>query len=508
MHQFLNRFFMFLLAIGIPMAATNAAWEMPPHQFSQSGVAIDMHSDANGNAIVVLDDNGTVDAFFYSKLTNTWSGPTTLGADNGTLAMDMHASGTALAVWVDQTTGTDLHSSFFNGTSWTAGSPDPFASSASISQLDLTMNSSNTALATWLDSTTGTVFSCFFSAGTWGATIPVIGPGVTGPLSSDYSANGTAVASYLNGTTLQVSNFIAGSWQLLTGSALDTSIAVTNNNAIARIDANGNAVVVWIPTPFGETRASRFNGTSWLPFVSISPVTLNNPLTLSFDMAPSGTGVATWVELVTKTGYSNSYNGTTWSSAQIFPQFASDTARTSVSVNVHGDAQLLFQAPFPGPSLGVLFSARLPLNGVWSGPEFLYIPLFPITVLISSLSDDDTGFASWATGLAGFFYFAAVDIPSVSPLILPFPPASISGSSCQNKFAMQKDCLHVISWTPSPTPTVIAYEVRRNNIVTAVVPASQLTFSDNGRCKQTDVYSVASIDVNGFVSIPITIVIK
>lgn len=499
----LKRFFIFWLVLLAPFGQTEAAWQQPPEQFPAFGSAIGMHSDANGNAIAVCDNAGDVEAFFYTQTTNTWSGPTLLGASNGNLAMDMDGSGTALAVWVDQTTGTDLHSSFFNGVSWATASPDPFATSGSISEINLTLNGPNTALATWFDSTTGTVFSSFFSAGTWGSTIPVSGPGVTGPLSSDYSANGSAVASYLNGTTLQVSNFISGSWQLLPGSSLDPSIALTSHNAIARIDANGNAAVVWVQTPFGSVKASSFNGTSWLPSVMISLVTLNSPISLSFDMAPNGTGVAAWVELVTKIGYSNSYNGTTWGTVQNFPNPASDTSRTDISVNVHGDALLLFQTPFSGPSTGVVFSARLPLNGVWSGPDFIYIPLFPITFLISSLSDNGIGFAAWATGLAGFGYFASVDIPLVSP-VAPEPPASITGNVCKQKFATYTDYIHIITWTPSPTSTVVAYEIRRNGTLIGETPG--LIFIDHHRC-QTDTYSVAAIDINGLVSQPIVVVI-
>lgn len=492
---------LFTLTLLMIMGETLAVWELPPNLFPAIGSSIGMSSDSNGNAIVVLDNAGAVEAFYYSKATDAWTGPTNLGSNNGAVAMDMDPSGTAIAVWIDPN-GSDLHSSFFNGTSWTTGSPDPFASSGIVIEPIVTMNGPNSALTTWIDSSTGTFLSSFFSAGSWGLTIPIAGPSLSlTPTSSDYSSNGTAVASYTDGTNLLVANFnpTSQNWQLLTGSTLDTSVPSTTKNEVARIDANGHAVVVWANGVL-EIRASTFDGTQWLPSVVISSFPGNSPASVSFGMAPSGIGVATWVGA--GQGSSSSYDGSTWSSPQTYGLPVS--TESSISVNAQGDALLLFQTQGFMPGKGVVLSTRLPLNGAWTPPEFLFNPVAPVPILISSLSDNGYGFAAWASGIEDFSYFATVEIVSTLP---PAPPALIVGSSCKDKFAMQTDCVHTIIWTPSPTSTVVSYQIMRNGIFLALVPASgPLIFIDHLRCKKTDVYTVAAIDANGLTSLPVTIV--
>lgn len=498
MTSLLNRFFTFLLLIGafMPMSLTHAVWEQPPHQFPENGTSFRLSSDANGNAIVIDSDSiggisFDINAWFYSRVSNMWLGPTFLGVGSGAIALDMDPSGTALALWVD-VNGSDIHSNFFDGITWTPGSPDPFATNF-VQALRVSMNGPDSALAVWYD---GTIRSAFFSGGTWGPTITV-GSG-TIPITADYSSNGTAVVSYLDGTILRVSNFNGTSWG--PGIPLDLAVSLTANNAVCQIDANGHAAVVWVNTA-GDTRASTYNGVAWLPSVLLSTTPGNFPFSVSFDMAPSGTGVAIWVDGA-KVGFSSSYNGSTWSTPQIFASPISPF-QTSVSVNASGDALLLFQTPDITFEDGDILSARLPLNGVWTTPVFVRSPGDEVPILISSLSDNGFGFAGWAEGVEGLDYFATVE---VAPLP-PEPPASVVGSFCKNKFAMQTDCIHTITWTASPTSTVVAYEIRRNGVVIAIVPATDRTFIDGGRCRQTDVYTVAAIDINGLISPPVVVVI-
>lgn len=507
MNSFINRFFTFILFIGLIIPTQNifSAWTQPPFQFPAFGRGIDMKSDANGNAITVLDNAGTVEAFFYSRLTNTWTGPTILGTTIGRIVLDMDPSGTALAVWLDPNR-TDLHSAFFNGITWTPGSPDPFATAAGfIEQINLSMNGPNSALVTWIDDTDNTVFSNFFNSGTWSTTIPVAGPVVAGPFVnflyfSDYSENGTAVATFLVGSNLEVSNFIGGSWQPPV--TLDTSVPSVRLNGVTGIDANGHAVVVWVNNA-GDVKASTFTGFGWTPAVTISTTGGNSPSSLSLGMSPSGTAVATWVDGA-GVGFSSSFNGTTWGTPQIFASPVSDL-QTSLSVNASGDALLLFQSPSPTLFGGVILSSRLPLGGVWSAPEFVHTPADSVLILISSLSDNGTGFAAWSEGVELFNYFASVEIPPAQPE----PPPAAKARFCKNKFATQSECVNVITWTQSPTSTVVSYEIARNGVVIAVVPASgPFTFVDRVGCKDvSDVYTITAIDANGTKSKPVTVIV-
>lgn len=507
MTLFLNRIFTFLLLVGIvmPIGQSHAVWEQPPHSFAPAdGANITMGSDANGNAIVVLDNEGDVEAYFYSTVTNAWSGPTILGTNNQQILMKMHPSGTALAVWVDPD-NLSIHSAFFNGTVWTLGSPDPFAvaSDVGVGDITLDMNGPNTALFTWFDVIgpgSDIYYSNFFSAGTWGTAIPIGSPASFGPSNGEYSENGTAIATFTNAANaLLVSNFIGGVWQAPV--TLDPTLPFANHNVVAGIDAIGRAVVLWVTTG-GDVVASTFNGVMWFAPITISTTPVPNPRNTALAMTPSGTAVATWVD-GSGTGFSSTYNGATWSTPQIFASSVNQNSPSSISLDANGNALLLFQTPSVTPFAGTIFSAMLPLNGVWTVPEFVHIPASSVAYLIASLSDNGFRFAAWSEGVENFVYFASVEVAALPPA----PPASIVGSFCKNKFGMQTDCVHIISWTPSPTPTVVAYEIRRNGVLIAVVPASELLYLDHDRCRQTDVYTVTAVDITGLVSTPVVVVI-
>jgi hypothetical protein len=511
MTTFLNRIFTFLLLVGIfmPAVQAQAVWIQPPFEFPADGGAIAMGSDDAGNAIVVLDNEGTVEAFFYSVLTQTWAGPTILGSNAEEIALSVDPSGTAIAVWLDPDV-VDLHSAFFNRFVWTPGTPDPFATGTGTpDKLNLTMNGPNTALLTWWDSVTNTVFSNFFSAGTWSPSGVVVGPAEY-PLSSDYSANGTAVASYLDITEaiLLVSNFTGGFWQQLPGFTLDTNMTFSSNNAVARIDANGHAAVVWVDNT-GFVMSSSYFGdpvVGWTPAAPISTTSGNNLFSVSFDMAPGGTGVATWVD-GSGNGISNSYNGTTWGTPQMFATNISDD-RTVVTVNQAGNALVLFQTPDITFEDGTILSAFLPLGGVWMPPEFVSTPDDSVAFLIPSLSDDLYAFAAWSVGVERYGYFATVNVLAPPVPVPPAPPASINATFCKDKFAMQTECVTTVTWTPSPTPTVAFYQVFRDGVLVLTVPATgPFNFVSLGNCKKT-VYSVFAIDVSGAVSSPATVTVR
>jgi hypothetical protein len=505
---FLNRFFalLFLMGMLVSMGQTQATWETP-FQFPASGGSIGLGSDANGNAIVVLDDSGTVEAFYYSSVTDSWTGPTILGTDNKHIVVDMDPSGTALAVWQDSSF--NLHSSFFNGTTWTTGVPDPFATAAGTVQgLTIDMNGPTSALVTWIDFTSFAYTSNFFHSGAWGPSI-VISTGAFIKISADFSSNGSAVASYLFGPDVFLSNFIGGSWQLLPGHDLVNS----QNNAIVGIDSNGHAVAIWTDGSNNLLSSSYFGNplVGWTAPVQISNTPNIGFDSLSLDMSPPlGTAVATWVD-GTNIGWSSSHNGMTWGTPQIFASPV-DTSRTVVNVNDKGDALVLFQSlPFTTED-GNILSSRLPLGGVWTFPEIVNFsnggPSNRIPALFAALSDNGFGFAAWDMGNTTLLdYFASVERAGPSPV--PAPPASINSSTCKNKFATQTDCVHFIAWTPSPTPTVISYAVARNGILIATVPATApLSIVDVTRCKQVDVYTVTAIDANGLSSSPVTVVVR
>jgi len=493
-------------ALMLLMGQAHAVWQQPPHSFApDTGNSMDIGSDAFGNAIVVDDDDpdNVVNAYHYSRLTNTWSGPIPLGVATGStlVSLDVDSTGTALAIWSTNSIS-ELHSSYFNGTVWTPGSPDPFgAPSTSFSIPIVDMNGPTTALAVWRDVTTQDIYSSFFSAGTW-TTATVAAPSDGNQLSMAYSANGTAVIGYNDSSNaIIVSNYIGGVWQAPV--TLDPSTPFANHNVRVGIDASGNALAIWVNNA-GDVQASSFTAGSWQAPVTISTSTGNDPFSTALAMNASGQAVAAWIN-VAGVGFSNSYNGTSWGTQL---QFASSTTYPEmtgdyVSINSAGNA-LIMISPV---GTNELYSAKLPLGGVWSAPAFIADtdPL-QLVLFIPSLSDSGFGFAGFAPGIENLTYFASVEIVTFPPL----PPATITGSVCKNRFATQTDRINTITWTASPTPGVIAYIVRRDGVIVAeVLPTDPFIFIDHNRCKGVPTtYTVTAVIVPGIESAPVTIVVQ
>lgn len=90
------------------------------------------------------------------------------------------------------------------------------------------------------------------------------------------------------------------------------------------------------------------------------------------------------------------------------------------------------------------------------------------------------------------------------------PPASISGKAYYNKFLLQKELVHCIKWTASPSGCIKEYQILRNGTLVKVVPASgPLTFCDHNRNKKNqDTYSVRAVNNFGQVSDFITITLQ
>lgn len=466
----------------------HAVWEQPPFNltFDFTTNSFALTSDQSGNAIVVSTDSSDIlYALRYDSATNILYNSPIAGAtaSNGTFSLSGDQSGSALLVWVDAN-GTDLRSSFFNGTVWTVGSPDPFGTTDT-NTITVHMNGPTTALATW--NLGDTVLSAFFSAGSWTPTIPVVPVGF-GPV-SDYSANGTAAVIFNDGGPggLLASNYIGGVWS--TPVLLNPTDGADRN---VGMDANGRAIAAWISG--GTALASTFNGTSWGGPVVLS-IDAND---LQLKVAPGGTAVATWIDSF-DVGYSSSYNGTTWGAPVQFGVLLNDSR---LAIDDNGNALVIYST-----QNDQIFSRRLPLGATSWGPQAFigddggnfFLSSFVTT---DSLSNNGFGFAIWGFGQEGVFYFLSVE----RDFLPPAPPLSIAITTCKNQFAAQSERVNFITWTPSPTFGVVAYNVRRNGVLVDVVLASEpLEFADHNRCKKSDVYTVSSVLANGLESLPITV---
>lgn len=491
-----QRFCIFLLTMGILASLwhptfVNAAWQQPPHQFPDfgSGNGPPVASDAFGHAFALPSNapNGTIGASLFSS--GIWSDPPqTIGLgsfDSIDVAMDN--GGTALGIWHD-VGANEIKTASFNGISWSTPNPNPLATTIGGVEVAVSMNGPNQGVAMWIDDTTRLVRSSFFFAGNW-SLVNNLGTGDFDP-SIAYSANNTAVAGWFDivlGTT--VNNFTGGLWQ--GPIVLDPA----GGSPVVGIDSSGKALAVWTNSS-GNVVFSVFNGTSWSITQGIAATTGND--TLSLVMTPGGTAVATWIGS-SLGGFSSSYNGFFWSAPiQITggPIGTGFNKFLSLSVSDNGNALAVWTIT---ASPLEIRSSRLALGGTaWTPQEFVASVSRDITFLDSSLSENGIGFASWAL----------VEIPEqfATASIPPPGPSNMQGIACKNRFAMQTECVNTITWTPSRDPAVVAYYLRRNGILIAVIPAQgPYIYVDHDRCKVVDTYTLTAVYPGGEESLPVSI---
>lgn len=90
-----------------------------------------------------------------------------------------------------------------------------------------------------------------------------------------------------------------------------------------------------------------------------------------------------------------------------------------------------------------------------------------------------------------------------------FPPSSFTGKVIKNKFLNFTDYVHHLTWTPSPSPTIIAYLLFRNNLLIAEIPATgPFFYNDHDREKhERDIYILVAIDATGQKSQPLITIV-
>jgi hypothetical protein len=481
-------FFGFVLIFGT-FSILNADWQQPPKEFlSNSSQASAGATDVNGNAIAIWSDDNlvTIQASYYSN--GTW-GPSQLvsniRSEPYSLEVAMDSTGTGLALWREETTGL-IKSALFSGGDWAIPiildiNPGPST------QLSVSMDGSGNGAGIWINNAFSEVRSSFYDAGTnsWSPFIP-LGTGNDGA-SISYSANGTAIATWLNGGAVTASYYNGVIW--LTPVALGFSI----DGVLSQIDASGNAIAAWVDNATGDVFSSEIVGAVVTGPVQIAPGPGN--VGLSLAVAPGGTAILIW-EDVSLNGQFSTFSTPNWSAPL---QFATDipfpsggNIRASVSVDSSGNALIVY-----GTTTPQILSVQLPLGGVL-GPTLLVTnnvnsqgsQLFSI---ISALSSNGVGFAFWTPEIEGANFYGSVLISA------PLPPSGITATKCKNKFAAQTDLVNIIRWTPSQDLATSSYNLRRNGVLIAVIPfTGPFVFYDHNRCKNVNyIYNLTALNIAG-----------
>lgn len=509
------------------LSPLSAAWNPVPFEFPNtiadySFYVSSMAADANGNAVVITAGNNPspvtdVEAWNYAN--GIWSQsiliPSTdlVSASSVSVAMN---SGTALAL-VHGLNIDELRAYFYDGVSWTGTNPTTLDTplGSDNPSIAVAMNGPNSGVAVWINGTA--VNAAFFTAGNWGPIIPIGAGTETEPqqvsVALDPNGNALAVWQAANSGGVYSRSFTStttGSLVVLDANgfiANDLFFKGAGNLHNVGLDASGNGVAVWINNS-GQVIANTFLGAtqSWLAL----PVTLDTSTGgtgPTVAVAPGGTAVATWVDSFGN-GISSSFDGTLWSSSIRFTNDpVNGTSYPSIAVDNAGNALAVWAT-----DIGEIRSSLMLLGSAWGPLELVGTttttdPFTTISV-VSALSSNGTGFASWiddSQEIERDFVFA-----NVNNNLIVAPPGGIFGRVFVHDFPTITDRIHSICWSASTDPSVVAYYVRRNDELVAIVPStSPLRYCDHFRCRKCcDVYTVTAVSSNGSESTPVTISLR
>lgn len=98
-------------------------------------------------------------------------------------------------------------------------------------------------------------------------------------------------------------------------------------------------------------------------------------------------------------------------------------------------------------------------------------------------------------------------VPPVPPSTShPLQPMCIHGNQKTNRFATQSELYNTITWCPSPSLSVVGYNLYRNGVLIKTFNLhDELVFEEHDSCCGTTVYTVKAVGSTGLESLPVTI---
>jgi len=168
-----------------------------------------------------------------------------------------------------------------------------------------------------------------------------------------------------------------------------------------------------------------------------------------------------------------------------------------------GSINYSFYTPGTGPDAG------------WSSPGFITGSTSGNTITTSFNSTSGQFLATWAGFGSGipdsspFYSFFTYIPPPAPPNPPPSSPITFTGKVVSNYFLTQIDITHKLVWTPSTDSSIVSYQISRNGVVIAVLPASgPYVYYDHNRSKnKKDLYTIVSINAAGAQSAPLSVIL-
>jgi hypothetical protein len=334
-------------------------------------------------------------------------------------------------------------------------------------------------------------------------------------LEVDPAGNAVAVWEARSGfkTILQGAS-IAFNATIWTQTADLTTSSVNSFNPSLGVDGSGNAIAMWA-TGFAPStlviKASKlpFGTTTWLATSDVT-VPEQGAFHPSIAVAPSGYAVASWQfkhtpsEFVIQ-GATLAVGSFSWSTPVDLTSLNQNNSRVpTTAVDPLGNAIVLWSQDIGSQTF--LMGSLLPYGLPWI-PGMILSPLNTnIDALNPSvaLSANNYGVVAYEGVSPSEFLVLASHLNSP---FSPVPPFSLSGEVMYNRFASQTDIIHRLEWPATIDPSVVAYYLKRNGQLIAVIPVGGPHFYEdhNRKKKNSDVYSLTSVRADQTEGLPLTL---
>lgn len=379
-------------------------------------------------------------------------------------------------------------------------------------------NSSGDALAVWsrdIALNTTVIEGAFLdTSGNVTPISPISTPSVGNPASNPFVVfiapdNGVIVWEQSNGvnTIIQASTVVRGD---IPSAPVNLSLPGNDaHNPTVDMNFNGYAVAVWF----------RSNGTNnviqastmqlsgaWSAPVNISDPTLNSILPV-VKVDSAGNALIVWLSIDPATvAFSVKSSVIPFGKSPTTPiNLSTGVVKSTpqLALNSSGDAIVVWGELISNHNVIEVTEA----NSVF-GPFSKPITISPPNQdsFTPQVGIDSAGNATvvWAN-----FTIEAIQGSNGTDLF-PVPPSNIVGKVIKNEFLTQTDRIHRITWTPSPDPAIVSYNIFRNGKLIKIVPASgPFVFNDHDRSKNhPDTYTVKAVNNVGLESTGISVTLE
>lgn len=429
--------------------------------------------DRDGNALAVWTDGIHIYVSRLAPLQNTWSEPTTINTQIGI----ERVSSPFIAVAK-------------NGNvivSWNS-SPHIYEYSVFCNVFDASSNS-------WLGQTAILAEGAY--EGYSGINQICIDPKGNGVIVLSITSNQMQLASYNVTSNTWTPIFYEGSSFIFT--------------TYSSIDSEGNALIVWVDETLQLQAATLLlNATSLT-----NQHTLSNEITNQFPFAfvtsdSKGNGVAAW-----------SNPSGNFSSARYSPILKTWEELPILDLGGITPIEIMLSSDSLGNTLACWTVLSDPLGQVQTtslnAGDSLWKPVTTLSApgtqninpLIELTSTGD-GLALWQT-ISEEEFSGSINASISLNMFLPLPPSYFKGSIISNKFLTQTDRIHDLTWGKSSDPSVVKYNLYRNNkLITSLPSEGNVYFykDHNRNKKKKDIYKITSVNQEGAESLGLYVTLQ